>query len=141
MIPTTRLNIAHSIDRIRRNVVQLHEDMRSNAQAHKAAAEAGSPAVALRGNVLACVTAYRGRLQWISNIVADPARRQHMQAQLARLGWDEGDVTQVSDALGAAVETLAGAPLDTAEEIAAACAALLAEVAPLESDPETVWPE
>lgn len=136
-IPTTRLNIASSVERLRRNLVHLQEDIRANAAAHKAAADDD----AVAGHIGTCITAYRTRLKWVTDIVADPARRAHMQAQLARVGWDEADVTDVSSALAAAVERFAASPKATPAQVIAACDALLADVGPLEVDPETVWPE
>lgn len=126
MIPITRLNAAPSTERIQRVLVHLHEDIRSNAQAHLATPDLPPESVD------ACIAAYRRQLQWISDIFADEQRRVHTAAQLARVGWDEADVTTVHRALSAAVEAFA-----TSRDFAA----LLSEVQPLDADPETVWPE
>lgn len=139
MIPKTALHRAYSLDEFSRNLIGLQSDMVRNAEAHQQAALAETmPAEALAANIASCVSAYQQRVAWVSDFIADTDKLATLTIALDALGWTLNDITDVTDALSAAVVTLASANVTTYAEAADACAALLSSVAAPDA-PIALW--
>jgi len=137
-IPITKLHAHRLLEQVLNNLTGLQRDIANNAQAHKAMAQAQSPALeTLQMFINDSAAAYLIRLKWIEDVVGAPERRDGLLAALARIGCDESDVTDVYEALRAAVQTFQGAQKTDYGKIIAACDGLIAEV----NKPESLWPE
>jgi hypothetical protein len=137
-IPITKLHAHRLLEQVLTNLTGLQRDIANNAQAHKAMAEAKSPALAtLQEFVNDAAAAYLTRLKWIEDALSASERREALVAALARIGCEESDVTDVHQALSAAVQAFQSAKKTDYRGIVAACDRVIAEV----NKPESLWPE
>lgn len=137
-IPLTNMHKGRIVDQISRNLIGLQADMRNNATAHKAMAQAQSPNLAtLQSFVTDCLAEYQRRLKWCSDLRADTVRRQRLLDALAEKGWAESDITDVFTALKTVATTLNSASRTSYLEISLACDAVLASI----DAPDSLWPE
>lgn len=138
MIPTTNLQKDRIVDQISANVIGLQRDIRANATAHKAMAQAQSPdLITLQGFLTDCISEYQRRLQWCTDLRADPIRRQRLLDALTDRGWTESDVTDIYDALTTIVNTCEASSKASYVDIATTCDSLLFSITP----PDSLWPE
>lgn len=137
-IPLTNLHKNRVCDQIRQLLMNTQRDLRNNALAHKAMAQAQSPSLAtLQGFVSACALTYLANLQLIIDLRADPVKRQRLLDAIGLMGWTETDITDVVTSLRQAAIGLRDAPRTSYVEISSACDSLLAFV----DAPPTLWPE
>lgn len=137
-IPITNLQKDRIVDQISRNLIGLQTDVRNNAIAHKAMANAQSPDLAtLQSFVTDCIAEYQRRLKWCSDLRADPVRKQRLVDALTDRGWVEADVTDIFDALSVIITALSVTSRKSYLEISVACDATIASTNP----PDSLWPE
>ncbi len=137
-IPITNLQKDRIVDQISTNMIGLQRDIRANAQAHKAMAQAQSPSLGiLQGFIADCISEYQRRLKWCTDLLSDTIRRQRLLDALTDRGWVETDVTDIYDALNIIVNNFSTVPKTNYSEISTACDTLLTSVTP----PDSLWPE
>lgn len=137
-IPLTNLHKGRIVEQIQQNLVGLQNDIRLNAFAHKAMAQAQSPDLAtLQKYVADCVAEYLKRFKWVIDLRADPVRKARLLDALTKYGWTEADIVDVVTPMRAAVIALRDAPRTTYAQIVSACDAVIAAVEP----PDSLWPE
>jgi hypothetical protein len=137
-IPITKLHAHRVLEQVLNNLTGLQRDIANNAQSHKAMAQAQSPALpTLQEFINDAAVAYLTRLKWIEDALSAPERREALLAALARIGCEESDVTDVHQALRAAVMAFHNAKKADYGAIIVACDKVMAEV----NKPESLWPE
>lgn len=137
-IPYTRLHSGRVLGQIKLNLLNLQADLRRNAQAHKDMALKQMPTLdKLQAFIIDGVAAYRARLRWVSDWLADATKKQQLADLVKSVGWAESDLTDVADGLSVVVNALGSASIKTYADIVAACDAVLASVPP----PLSLWPE
>lgn len=134
----TALHAARIVAQISENLIGLQLDIRNNAGTHMAmAAEQSQDLAVLQGFVADCVTEYLKRLTWVSDLLADAARKSRLLGALAKMGMMESDITDMLAPLHAAVVSLRDAPRTSLSEISAACDEVMLAV----GCPDSLWPE
>lgn len=137
MITVRPLHFRRVADQIQTNLIQLQQDLRRNAQQHKAWAQAQTHPRALLVTFIAdCVTQYVRRIAWVRDAFTGP-NGAALIAYFATLGWTESETRAMLLELEGAVIALRDAPRATYANIVTACDALLAAVDPVPS----LWPE
>jgi len=137
-IPLTNLHKGRVVEQIKQNLIGLQNDMRRNAQTHKAMALAQSPPLeVLQSFVSDCAFSYLNRSQWMIDLRANTTKRQRLIDILTLMGWTETDLTDVAAPLRQAALALQSAPRTTFAEIITACDAVLVSI----DAPESLWPE
>jgi hypothetical protein len=137
-IPITKLHAHRLLEQVLNNLTGLQRDIANNAQAHKAMAEAKSPPLpTLQVFINDSAAAYLTRLKWVEDALSAPERREGLLAALARIGCEESDVTDVHEALRAAVLAFQSSQKTDYGKIIAACDDVIQQV----NKPESLWPE
>lgn len=94
---------------IQQNLRGLQRDIRQNALAWKAKAQAQSPPFAqLKQEMMDAASAYAVRTQWVAELRADPAKRQRLLDMLSRLNIPEQDIIDKATDLNAVITQLQG---------------------------------
>jgi hypothetical protein len=137
-IPLTNLHKGRVADQVAQNLVGLQTDMRRNATLHKSAAQAQSvPLDTLQTWVQTCALEYLRRFKWITDLRADPVRKQRLLDAIAAKGWVETDIVDVLTPMRQAAITLRDASKASYADIITACDAVLSAV----EAPDSLWPE
>jgi hypothetical protein len=138
MIPITKLHLARVFEQMQRNLINLQNDLRRNATAHKQMALAQSPdLVTLQTFINDGILQYLRRLKWVADHLSDVERKKSLLNYIAAFGIEEKDITDLSVALHSAVVVLSNTKRSTYTEIVEACDVLLASV----NAPESLWAE
>lgn len=137
-ITITSIHKRRIIGQIEANLTGLQRDMRTNAVAHKAMAQAQSPDLAtLQKFVTDAANEYLRRLQWVIDLRADPVKRQRLLDMLTSAGWVEQEIIDYVTELRNVAVALRDANLTTYTRIANVCQAVIDAV----DAPESLWPE
>lgn len=137
-ITPTNLHFERVVDQVRRNIIGLQLDMRTNASIHLGRAEAQSPDFSgLKQDVTATAADYLRRLQWVTDLQNDPTKKAQLVSIITKMGWVLSDITSVIVPLQAAATALSNATLTNYQDIITACNTILAAV----DAPPSLWPE
>lgn len=137
-IPTTSLDISRAIDQVVDNLNGLQRDIRSNAIAWRAAAQAQSVPVATLAQWMNDAAAeYQKRLGWIATLRADAVNWPLVSAMWVQRGGTAADFTSKVNPMTAVANQLGPAPKTTYAQIIAGCDQIIAAI----NAPFSLWPE
>lgn len=139
-IPTTSLDISRAIDQVVDNLNGLQRDIRNNAIAWRAAAQAQPqtvPVATLAQWMNAAAVSYQTRLSWIATLRADPVNWPLVSAMWVRRGGTASDFTSKVNPMTAVANQLGPAPKTTYAQIISACDQIIAAI----NAPFSIWPE
>lgn len=137
-IPVTALHILRVLLQADQNLSGLQRDMRNNATAWKAAAQAASvPVGTLAQWMNDAATQYQTRLGWITTAQADATNWTKLSTMFATLGGTAADFTNTVNPLTAVANQLGPADKTSYAAIVTACDQILAAI----NAPLSLWPE
>lgn len=136
-IPVTNLNILYIMLQCQQNLTGLQRDMRQNAQAWLAVAQAQSMTVTDLANTMNIkATAYQTRLGWLTTLEADP-NWPTIGTMWGKLGGTAQDFSDMITPLTAVANQLGPADKSTYAAIISVCNQIIAAI-PM---PLSLWPE
>ena len=136
--PITQLSILRLLLQIEQNLIGLQRDMRFNAAAWKAQAQAQSvPIATLQGFMNTSGPAYQTRLAWLPTLQADAVNWPKVSALYTAIGGTGAEFSALMTPLSAVANQLAPATKDTYAQIIAICDQILAAI----DAPLSLWPE
>lgn len=137
-VPFTKLHALRLLGQVESNLTGLQRDMRQNAQAWKAMAQAQSPnAATIAGYMNTAAAAYQTRLGWLGTLKANTVVWAALADMWAFLGGTNQDFQDLIDPITTVANGIGPANKNTFAQIIAGCDQILNLI----DAPVSLWPE